>query len=83
VLGPDGYLYFAYSLGTRGVIGRVDPEVCRENNGCNIDRVEIVLYTELAAPLAGLAISPDMRLYVHTIFRPEIYWVQLKDSTAS
>jgi glucose/arabinose dehydrogenase len=77
VMGSDGYLYFAYSLGTRGVVGRVDPEQCRENGGCTNDQVEIVVYSDLAAPLAGLAISPDMRLFVHTIYRPEIYWVQL------
>jgi hypothetical protein len=77
VLGSDGYLYFAYALGTRGVVGRVNPQICREEGGCTNDQVEIVLYTDLAAPLAGLEITPDMRLFVHTIFRPEIYWVQL------
>jgi glucose/arabinose dehydrogenase len=76
-LGPDGYLYFAYSLGSRGIVGRVDPVACREGGGCGNDDVEIVLYTELAAPLAGITITPEMRLYVHTMFRPEIYWVQL------
>lgn len=76
VMAEDGYLYFAYSLGTRGVVGRVDPEQCREN-GCTNEQVEIVVYTELAAPLAGLTISPDMRLFVHTIFSPDIYSVQL------
>lgn len=76
-LGPDGYLYFAYSLGTRGIVGRVDPELCRDNGGCTNEQIEIVIYTDLASPLAGLTISPDMRLFVHTIFRPEIYWVQL------
>lgn len=80
VLGEDEMLYFAYALGTRGVVGRVDPVRCMESGGCTNDQVEIVLYTELAAPLAGLTISPDMRLYVHTIFRPEIYWVQLEQS---
>jgi hypothetical protein len=78
VFGPDELLYFAYALGTRGVVGRVDPEFCREQGGCTNEQVEIVLYTELAAPLAGLTISPDKRLFVHTIFRPEIYWVQLE-----
>lgn len=76
-LASDGNLYFAYSLGTRGVVGRVDPETCRENGGCGNDQVEIVLYTELAAPLAGLTITPDMRLFVHTMFSPEIFWTQL------
>jgi hypothetical protein len=73
----DGYLYFAYSLGTRGVVGRVNPQVCIENGGCSNNEVEIVLFTDLAAPLAGLTISTDMKLFIHTMFRPEIYWVQL------
>lgn len=76
-LGPDGYLYFAFSLGTRGVVGRVDPERCRENGGCTHEDVEIVLLTELAAPLAGLTIAPDGRLFVHTMFSPDIYWAYL------
>jgi hypothetical protein len=78
VLGPDDLLYFAYSLGTRGVVGRIDPEMCIEE-GCTNDEVEIVLYTELTAPLAGLTISPDMLLYTHTMFRPEIYQADLKE----
>ncbi|NJL54869.1 hypothetical protein HC928_06515 [bacterium] len=78
LLANDGYLYFSYAVGTRGVVGRVDPTICREQEtGCTNDQVEVILYTDLAAPLAGLTISPDMRLFVHTIFRPEIYWVQL------
>lgn len=76
VLAPDKLLYFTYALGTRGVVGRVDPEVCRDE-GCSNEDVEIVLFTELPAPLAGLAFSDDMRLFVHTIYRPEIYWVSL------
>lgn len=76
VLAPDGNLYFTYALGTRGVVGRVDPDECRAG-GCTNEDVEIVLLTELQAPLAGLTISTDMRLFVHTIYRPEIYWVQL------
>lgn len=79
VMGADDMLYFTYALGTRGVVGRVDPAVCREQeNGCSNDQVEIVVYTELAAPLAGLTLSDDMRLFIHTIFRPEIYWVSLE-----
>lgn len=77
VLGADDLLYFAYSLGTRGVIGRIDPLMCIDNGGCTNDQVEIVVYTDLAAPLAGLALSPDMRLYTHTIFSPDIYYVDL------
>jgi hypothetical protein len=73
-LASDGNLYFAYALGTRGVVGRVDPEECRENGGCTNEQVEIVVYTEIEAPLAGLAISPDMRLFVHTMFSPSVYW---------
>jgi glucose/arabinose dehydrogenase len=77
VFAPDGYLYFAYALGSRGVVGRVDPTVCAEAGGCDNDQIEVVLYTDLSAPLAGLTISDDMRLFIHTMFRPEIYWVQL------
>lgn len=75
--GADGMLYFAYSLGTRGVVGRVDPVMCQEQGGCSNSDVEIVLFTDLAAPLAGLTLSPDMRLYIHTIFSPDIYYVDL------
>jgi hypothetical protein len=77
VMGPDGKLYMAYALGTRGVVGRIDPDVCKEQGGCtNID-VELVVWTDLAAPLAGLVITPEMRLYVHTIYGTEIYWLDL------
>ncbi|MCL4247434.1 MAG: hypothetical protein KJ065_04710 [Anaerolineae bacterium] len=76
-LDADGQLYFAYALGTRGVIGRVDPQACIEQGGCGNSEVEVVLFTELSAPLAGLTITPDNRLYVHTMFAPDIYWVQL------
>jgi hypothetical protein len=81
ILGPDERLYFSYSLGTRGVIGRVDPKVCIANGGCSSNEIEIVLYTELAAPLAGLTISPDMKLYIHSIFSPDLYWLQLETET--
>ncbi len=81
-MGADGNLYFAYSLGTRGVVGRVDPQQCRENGGCTADQVEIVVLTELAAPIAGLTLTPDMRLYLHTMFSPDIYWVQLEGGAA-
>lgn len=80
VMGSDGFLYFGYSLGTRGVVGRVDPVTCRENGGCSNDQVQIVVYSELAAPLAGVTLSPDMHLYIHSIFSPEIYWVDLKST---
>ncbi|MBK8026003.1 MAG: hypothetical protein IPK19_32610 [Chloroflexi bacterium] len=76
-LGSDGFLYFAYALGTRGVVGRVDPEACREAGGCTNEQVEIVLYTDLAAPLAGLVVTPDLRLFVHEMFSPDMYWLSL------
>jgi glucose/arabinose dehydrogenase len=77
VMGTDENLYFSYSLGTRGVVGRVSPTRCMENGGCDNTDVEIVVYSELQAPIAGLTVSPDMRLFLHTIFAPDIYWVQL------
>lgn len=77
VMGEDGYLYFGYSLGTRGVVGRVDPSICRQNGGCTNDQTEIVVYSELSAPIAGITLSPDMVIYIHSIFSPEIYWVDL------
>jgi len=83
LVGPDDMLYFAYSLGTRGVVGRIDPMMCRENGGCTNDQVEIVIYTDLAAPLAGLAMSDDMRLYTHTIFSPDIYYVDLEEPAST
>lgn len=76
-IGVDGQLYFTYALGTRGVVGRINPESCLES-GCTNDEVEILIFTDLPAPLAGLTLSPDMRLFIHTIYRPEIYWVQLQ-----
>lgn len=82
VMGSDGLLYFGYSLGTRGVVGRVDPAVCRMNGGCSNDQVQIVVYSEMAAPLAGVTLSDNMRLYIHSIFSPEIYWVDLKSTPA-
>lgn len=82
-VGVDGLLYFGYSLGTRGVVGRVDPKVCQASGGCGSDQVEIVVYSELAAPLSGLTLSPDMELYIHSIFSPEIYWVDLKSTPKS
>lgn len=77
VLANDGYLYFTYSLGTRGLVGRVDPTACMEKGGCTNDEFQIVIHTELASPLAGLTISDDMTVYVHTIYRPEIYYVNV------
>lgn len=82
-MGADEYLYIAYSLGTRGVVGRVDPIMCQEQGGCTNNDVEIVVYTDLAAPLSGLTLSPDMRLYLHTIFSPDIYYVDLIESAVN
>jgi len=82
-IGPDGLLYFNYALGTRGVVGRINPDVCITNGGCTSQEVEIVVYTELAAPLAGLAITPDMRVYLHSIYSPDIYWVDLANEEAT
>lgn len=76
VLADDGFLYFTYALGTRGIVGRIDPVECRET-GCTSEKVEIVLFTELPAPLAGLTITPDFQLFVHTIYRPELYTLKL------
>jgi len=80
-IGPDGLLYFSYALGTRGAVGRIDPEICKTKGGCTSDEAEIVLYTELAAPLAGLAFSDDMKMYIHSIFSPDIYWVQIEPAS--
>jgi hypothetical protein len=82
-LAKDGYLYFSYAIGTRGVVGRANPTQCQQKGGCSSDDIEIVLYTELAAPLAGLTLSPDMKLYIHSIFSPDIYWVQLNQDIAT
>ncbi len=76
IIGNDGYLYFGYALGTRGVVGRVLPSNCREN-GCTNEDVEIVIFSDLPAPIAGLTISDDMRIFLHSRYRPEIYWVQI------
>lgn len=78
VMAEDGYLYFTYALGTRGVVGRIWPDDCVEE-GCVGEDVEIVVFTDLPAPLSGLTISPDLRLFVHAIYRPEIYWLSLYD----
>lgn len=76
-LGADGNLYFAYSLGTRGVVGRINPQDCLDV-ACSAEDVEIIIYSDLPAPLAGLTVTPDMRIFLHTIYRPEIYWVQIE-----
>lgn len=81
VIGPDGLLYFAYALGQRGVVGRVDPAACMEAGGCSNIDVEPVVWTELQAPLVGLNITPDMRLFIHSQYGAEIYWLQLPDES--
>lgn len=75
VMGSDGNLYFAYALGTRGVIGRIDPSICHDS-GCSNDDVELVVFSDIPAPLA-ITLSDDLRLFLHSRFRPEIYWLQL------
>ena len=75
VLGSDGKLYFAYALGTRGVVGRIDPALCHES-GCSNSDVELVVFSDIPAPLA-ITLSDDLRLFLHSRFRPEIYWLQL------
>lgn len=82
-LADDGYLYFAYALGTRGLVGRVNPQTCSEAGGCTNDQVEVVLYTDLETPLAGLIVTPDGRLFVHTMFNPALYWVRIPDWPAA
>lgn len=74
-LGSDGKLYFAYALGTRGIIGRIDPTLCLDS-GCSGDDVELVVFSDIPAPLA-ITLSDDLRLFLHSRFRPEIYWLQL------
>ena len=63
------------------MVGRVQPEKCSEQGGCSNEDVELVLYSDLEAPLAGLTISPDMRLFVHSLFSPDIYWAQLPEAS--
>ena len=75
IMGSDGYLYFSYALGTRGVVGRVKPESCLENS-CDNDDIELVVFSDIPAPLA-ITISEDLRLFLHSRFRPEIYWAQV------
>ena len=74
-LGADGWLYFAYALGTRGVVGRVDPLLCLEG-GCSSADIEPVVISDVPAPLA-ITLSDDMRLFLHSRYRPEFYWAQL------
>ena len=75
LMGSDSRLYFAYALGTRGVIGRINPIDCLDD-GCDNADVEMVVFSDIPAPIA-MALSPDMRLFLHSRFRPEIYWLQL------
>lgn len=75
VMGADGYLYFSYALGTRGVVGRIEPAQCQES-GCSNKDVEMVVFSDIPAPLA-IAVSDDLRLFLHSRYRPEIYWAPL------
>lgn len=76
-VGPDNLLYFAYEDAGMGVVGRVDPVVCRENGGCTIDQVERVLTTNLEAPLAGLTFAPDGRLFLHQRYGEDLFWISV------
>jgi len=76
IMGEDDFLYFAYALGTRGIVGRINPSQCRDD-GCTNEDVEIVIFSDIPAPIAGLTLSDDMRLFLHSLYRPEIYWIQL------
>ena len=75
--GPDDKLYFAYDEEELGVIGRVDPTVCRENGGCGPDEIERVVMTDMDAPLAGLTFAPDGRLFFHERYGDRLYWAQV------
>ena len=81
VMANDGFLYFGYALGTRGIVGRIQPHQCLDE-GCTSDDVEVVIFSDVPAPLA-LTLSEDMRLFMHSRYRPEIYWVQLPSSAIS
>lgn len=76
IMGQDDLLYFGYALGTRGIVGRINPEQCRDG-GCTSEDVEIVIFSDIPAPIAGMTLSDDMRLFLHSRYRPEIYWIQL------
>ena len=76
IMGEDDFLYFAYALGTRGIVGRINPSQCRDG-GCTNEDVEIVIFSDIPAPIAGMTLSDDMRLFLHSRYRPEIYWIQL------
>lgn len=76
LMGEDNLLYFGYALGTRGIVGRINPNNCRDG-GCTSEDVEIVIFSDIPAPIAGMTISDDMRLFLHSRYRPEIYWIQL------
>ncbi len=79
-LAEDGWLYFSYSEGGLGMIGRVEASRCRENGGCLAEEVELVIRTELSAPLVGLTLAPDSRLFFHSLYQPEIYWLSLSEN---
>lgn len=74
----DGYLYVAYADGDEGLVGRVDAAACHERGGCAAEDVTVVIESGLPAPLAGLTTSPSGRLYLHTAYGEEIYWVQME-----
>jgi hypothetical protein len=79
IMGQDNFLYFAYALGTRGIVGRINPTQCRDG-GCTNEDVEIVIFSDIPAPIAGMTLSDDMRLFLHSRYRPEIYWIQIPNT---
>jgi len=74
----DGYLYFTYEQDGRGLVGRIQPDVCRDANGYSADQVEVVVAPRLTSPLAGLMITPDGRMFFHELYGNVLNWVQLE-----
>jgi hypothetical protein len=80
-LASDGALYIAYQIGDFGRVGRLHVESCLAAGGCTGGEVHVVVDANLPAPLAGLALSDDMRLFVHTLAEPNLMWTQLPVDT--
>ncbi len=76
-LDADGQLYVAYEAGGQGRVARVDPGACRDRGGCEADEVTLMVNTELPAPLAGLTLSGDGRMFLHTAYDGQVYWAQI------
>lgn len=76
-LDADGQLYVAYEAEGLGLVARVDPAACRDRGGCEAEEVSLIVDTELPAPLAGLTLSSDGRMYLHTAYDGQVYWAQI------